>query len=362
MSKYDYLIVGCGLYGATFANQAHKNKKTVLLIDKRNHIAGNCYTEVIDNIHIHRYGPHIFHTNNKNIWNFILSFGEFNNYKHTVKCNTSKGLFSFPINLMTLYQLWAISTPEEAKHKLDSVRIKIDNPANFEEYILSQVGSEIYDIFFHGYTKKQWNIEPKYLPSCIAKRIPIRLNFNDNYFYDIYQGIPINGYTSIIENMIYGCDVELETDYLKKRDYYDSLAKKIIYTGPIDEFFECKLGKLDYRSLRFETQKIEVEDYQGCAIINYTDENTPYTRIIEHKHFNHNKNKVSWITKEYPSDNNEPYYPINNKNNNHKHNEYRKLSLKNSKYIFGGRLAEYKYYDMHQIIASALDTYKKYTN
>lgn len=359
--KYDYVVVGCGMFGATFAHQAILDKKKVLILDKRDHIAGNCYTEIRDNIHIHRYGPHIFHTNDKHIWDFISSFGKFYNYRHTVKSTTDRGLFSFPINLMTLYQLWGVNSPEEARSKLDSVKISIDNPTNLEEWILSQVGEEIYHTFIYGYTKKQWNTEPKNLPSFIIKRLPIRLSFNDNYFYDHYQGIPENGYTDIIQNMIYGCEVSLNTDYLVNRDYYDSLAHKVVYTGAIDEFFNSCFGQLDYRSLRFETQKVDVDDFQGCAIMNYTSESVPYTRITEHKHFLNTNSPVSWITHEYPDNSNEPYYPINNEINNTRYEQYKKLSKIDDKYIFGGRLAEYKYYDMHQIIGSALVKYDRST-
>lgn len=352
--KYDYLIVGCGIFGSVFAHQAKINKKNVLIIDKRDHIAGNCYIDIKDNIHIHKYGPHIFHTNNKTIWEFITSFGNFYPYKHTVKSMTDKGLFSFPINLLTFYQLWGISSPEEARSKLNSVKIKINNPSNLEEWILSQVGEEIYYIFIHGYTKKQWNTEPKNLPASIIQRLPIRFNFNDNYFDDTYQGIPINGYTDIISNMIHGCDLALETNYFDNRDYYDSLAKTVVYTGKIDEFFNFLFGKLSYRSLKFETQKIDVEDYQGSAIINYASESIPYTRITEHKHFLNTKSEYTYITKEYPDNTHEPYYPINNKINTIIYNKYKEISIKNPKYIFGGRLAEYRYYDMHQVIGSAL--------
>lgn len=363
MKKYDYLIVGGGLFGSVFSHRAILDKKTCLIIDKRNHIGGNCYTEVLDNIHIHKYGPHIFHTNDKNIWDFITSFGEFYPYKHTIKCITDKGLFSFPINLMTLYQLWGISNPEEAKIKLNSVKVQINKPSNLEEWALSQVGEEIYYTFIYGYTKKQWNTEPKNLPASIIQRLPIRLNFNDSYFYDSYQGIPIDGYTNIISRMIEGCDIELSVDYFCKKDYYNSLANQIVFTGQIDEFFTYCFGKLDYRSLKFKTEKVVTSDYQGCSVVNYTSEKTPYTRITEHKHFLPTQSNISYITKEYPDNTNQPYYPINNELNNRIYLQYKKLSLINKKYIFGGRLAEYRYMDMHQVIGSALNKYlKNYKN
>lgn len=360
--KYDYVIVGCGLFGATFAHQAKLDNKKILIIDKRKHIGGNCYTKIQDNIHVHKYGPHIFHTNNYQIWNFITSFSDFYPYKHTVKCVTDKGLFSFPINLMTLYQLWGVGSPEEARHKLNSVKISINNPTNLEEWVLSQAGEEIYYTFIYGYTKKQWNTEPKNLPSSIIKRLPIRLSFNDSYFDDIYQGIPVEGYTNIINKMIDGSDIELGVDYFNKKNYYDSLSKRIVFTGKIDQFFDYCFGKLSYRSLRFETQKINTKDYQGCSIINYTSENVPYTRITEHKHFLPTQSDFSYITKEYPDNNDEPYYPVNDELNNSIYLKYKKLSEINLKFIFGGRLAEYKYHDMHQIIGSALNKYSKYNS
>jgi UDP-galactopyranose mutase len=364
--KYDFLIIGCGLYGAVFAEQAIKDGKKCLIIDKRNHIGGNCYTEKIDNIDIHRYGPHIFHTNSDKIWNYVNKFALFNNFINRPKVSFNNKIYSFPINLMTLYQLWDVTSPAEAINKLNSVKINIQNPQNLEEWVLSQVGEEIYYTFIYGYTKKQWGTEPKNLPSFIIKRLPIRLTFDDNYYFDKYQGIPINGYTHMISNMINGADLLLDTNYFSNRDKYDSWAHKIIYTGPIDEFFEYQYGHLEYRSVSFETTKLNISDYQGNAIINFTSCDKPYTRIVEHKHFNKNSetpDDITYITKEFSSkfDNrSDPFYPINDIKNNDIYIKYTKL--KNNiehKYIFGGRLAEYKYYDMHQVIGSALTTYAK---
>lgn len=359
--KYDYVIVGAGFFGSVWAQQANENGFSCLVIDKREHIAGNCYTEKIKNIDVHRYGPHIFHTNDRKIWSYINKFAEFNNFTTRTKVKNGNQIFSFPINLMTLNQMWGVKTPEQAKNILEEKRIKIQNPSNLEEWILSQVGEEIYKKFVYGYTKKQWNKEPRDLPSSIIKRIPIRTNYNDNYFNDRFQGIPINGYTSIFEKLLSGANVELGIDYLKNKQYYDSLAtKKVIYTGAIDEFFDYKFGHLEWRSLRFENEIIENYDYQGNAIINYTDENIPYTRIIEHKHFNFKKQKDTVITKEFPQDwnkNKEKFYPLNDKINESKCKKYKAL-VNNKTHIFGGRLADYKYYDMHQVIASALHKFK----
>lgn len=355
--SYDYLIVGCGLYGATFANIAINKGKRVLIIDKRSHIAGNCYTEKTENINIHVYGPHIFHTSSKKIWEYVKQFSEFNHYVNRPKVIYQDKLFSFPINLFTLYQLWGVQTPEEAKEKLDKVRIKNENPKNLEEWILSQVGEEIYETFIKGYTSKQWNKNPKELPSDIIKRLPIRLTFDDNYFNDCYQGIPVDGYTKMIENMIEGCDVVLESDFFEKKDKWENYAKKIIYTGRIDQFYDNCYGELEYRGLRFERERLDIKDYQGNALVNYTEMSVPYTRIIEHKHFEFGKQDHTIITKEYPDDWNSkktPYYPINTKINTDLYSKYKQLNAKQNKYIFGGRLAEYRYYDMHQVIGSAL--------
>lgn len=356
--KYDYLIIGTGLYGSVFADRCKKNGLKCLLIDKRNHIGGNCFTEIVQEITVHKYGPHIFHTNSQKIWNYINQFAKFNNFINRPKVNYDSRIYSFPINLFTLYQLWGVSTPQEAKNKLEQVKVKISDPKNLEEYVLSIVGEEIYHIFIYGYTKKQWMCEPKNLPTFIIKRLPIRLNFDDNYYYDQYQGIPIGGYSQIIEQMIDGCDVILNEDYFDKKEYWDSLAKKILFTGRIDQFFNYQYGRLNYRTLRFENKKLEIDDYQGNAIINYTDANIPYTRIIEHKHFESTKNiNHTIITKEYPeiwNDNNIPYYPINTEENNSIFQKYDSLKNKNTKFLFGGRLAEYRYYDMDQIIGAAL--------
>ena len=363
--KYDYLIIGSGLFGAIFAYEMNKIGKRCLVIEKSNHIGGNCYTENIDGINIHKYGPHIFHTNDKDIWNYINQFAEFNNYKHTPKVNFNNNLFSFPINLMTLYQLWSVKTPFEANEKLNSVKLDIKNPQNLEEWILSQVGEEIYETFIKGYTQKQWNKDPKNLPSSIIKRLPIRLTFDDNYFFDKYQGIPIGGYTQIFEKMLDNIEVKLNTNYFDNRNYFNSLAENIVFTGKIDEFYNYQFGELEYRSLRFELEKHNIEYYQGCSIVNYTNYNIPYTRITEHKHFESSKSDITWITKEYPKDYKKgdiPYYPINDDKNNKIYNKYKELSKNETNVIFGGRLAEYKYYDMHQIIGSALVKVNKIIN
>lgn len=369
--KYDYLIVGAGLFGSTFAERALSENKKCLIIDKRSHIAGNCYTEKLDNIDIHRYGPHIFHTNDDRIWNYVNKFCSFNNFINRPKVLHKDQIFSFPINLLTLYQLWGVKTPSEAQNKLIQVKLHYNNPKNLEEWILSQVGFEIYDKFIYGYTKKQWGTEPKNLPPFIIKRLPIRLSFDDNYYTDKYQGIPIEGYTKMIQNMIGDTPVELGVDYLKDRDRLDNLAHKVVYTGCIDQFFNYEYGTLDYRSLRFDTAALDIDDHQGNAIINYTDDTVPYTRVIEHKHFNLSQKNSSigrtYITKEFPmkyGDGYDPFYPINNDRNMDCYSKYHdiykyKLS---KKFIFGGRLAEYRYYDMHQIIGSALNIYDRSNN
>ncbi|MBF8964580.1 UDP-galactopyranose mutase [Pontibacter sp. FD36] len=354
---YDYLIVGAGMYGATFAREMTDKGKKCLVIDRRSHIAGNCYTENKEGINIHKYGAHIFHTDDENIWNYVQRFAEFNNFKNSPRVRYKDKIYSFPINLFTLYQIYGVQTPEEARQKLEEVRVKNDNPQNLEEWILSQVGEEIYDIFIKGYTTKQWMKDPKELPSFIIKRLPIRLNFNDNYFFDRFQGIPIGGYTKLFENLLSGIEVQLDTDYFADRDYFDGLADKVVFTGRIDEFYNYRFGELEYRTLRFEHSYHAIEDYQGNAVVNYTELDIPYTRIIEHKHFEFGKQPYTYVTKEYPEvwqKDSIPYYPINDDTNTKIFNQYKTLSKEETKYIFGGRLADYRYYDMHQVIGSAL--------
>lgn len=361
--KYDYLIVGAGLFGSVFAQQAIERGKSCLIIDKRSHTGGNVYTEKINEINVHMYGPHIFHTSDRKIWEYVNRFVKFNNYINRPKVNYEGEIYSFPINLFTLYQIFGVKTPLEAKEHLKNLSVICDSPKNLEEWILSQVGDEIYKKFIYGYTKKQWGREPSELPASIIKRLPIRFNFDDNYFNDTYQGIPIGGYTSMIKSMQQGCEILLNTDFFSNREMYERIADKIVFTGAIDEFFNYSEGQLEYRSLSFELEIIQTPDYQGNAIINYTDENVPYTRICEHKHFESTKSESTIITKEFPEKwdiNKERYYPVNNKENNDRYLLYKKMANKiGDKYIFGGRLAEYKYYDMHQVIASALKKAKE---
>jgi UDP-galactopyranose mutase len=356
---YDYLIVGAGLFGSICARELTNDGKKVLVIDKRNHIGGNCYTSNEGGINVHTYGPHIFHTNNKQVWDYINQFVEFNHFTYRPKVKYDNNIYSFPINLMTLYQIYGVSTPSQAESILELERIHNNEPNNLEEWILSQVGTKLYETFIKGYTTKQWGRDPKYLPVSIIKRLPIRLTYDDNYFNDRYQGIPIGGYTQIFDKLLDDIDVKLGVDYFK-----DELPKhnRIIYTGPVDMFYNYIHGKLEYRSLRFENEYLDINDYQGNAAINYTDINIPYTRIVEHKHFEFGKQKHTIITREYPTTEGEPYYPINDKLNNDRYNLYKSLMDKENRVIFGGRLADYKYYDMHQVIASALHQVKILNN
>jgi len=360
--KYDYLIVGAGLFGSVFARQMTDAGKKCLIIDKRSHPAGNCYTEKIDGINMHVYGPHIFHTNNLEVWNYINKYSEFNNYINKPKVYYKNNIYSFPINLFTLYQLYGCKTPDEAKAKLDQVKIKISDPSNLEEWILSQVGKEIYETFIYGYTKKQWGREPKDLPSSIIKRLPIRLNFNDNYFFDRYQGIPIGGYTELFKKLNEGIEIALNSNYLKLKQYLDKITDKVVYTGALDEYFDFCYGDLEYRSLKFEHEFLKTKDYQGNAIFNYTEESIPFTRITEHKHFEFLETESTIITKEYPKEwkrGDEKYYPINDESNNNRYKKYKELIEKEKNIIIGGRMADYKYYDMHHVIALALNSAKK---
>jgi len=361
---YDYLIVGSGLFGSIFAHEAHLKGKSVLVIDKRNHIGGNCYTEKKEGIDVHVYGPHIFHTSDKKVWDFVNRFASFNNFVNRPKVNFKGRIFSFPINLMTLHQLWGVNSPEEAMRKLEEVRIPCDSPRNLEEWILSQVGKEVYETFIHGYTKKQWMREPSELPSSIIKRLPIRLNFDDNYFNDTYQGIPVNGYTEIFEGLLDGVEVETGIDFFENRKKWQKMARRIVFTGKIDEYYDYVYGELDYRTLRFENTTQD-GDYQGNAVINYTDPSVPYTRITEHKYFQPQRldktPRTIW-TKEYPAEwtrDSVPYYPIGDEKNNEIYRKYRQLAESQSNVLFGGRLAEYKYYDMHQVVGSALQKSRK---
>jgi UDP-galactopyranose mutase len=353
---YDYLIIGSGLFGSVCARELTDMGFKCLVVEKRQHIGGNCYTENVDGINVHKYGPHIFHTSNKKIWDYVNRFAEFNHFRYTPKVSYKGNIYSFPINLMTLNQVYGIKTPQEAKYKLDSVKVHTDAPKNLEEWILSQVGPELYEIFIKGYTTKQWGRSPKELPASIIKRLPIRLTFDDNYYFDTYQGIPIGGYTQIFQKLLEGIDIQLEIDYFNNREHFDSIATNVIYTGPVDQFYDYKFGKLEYRSLRFETKRLDIADFQGVAGVNYTEESIPYTRIIEHKHFEFGKQEHTVITKEYPSLSGEPYYPINDEINNARYKQYKTLMEKETKYIFGGRLADYQYYDMHQVIGSAIKT------
>jgi UDP-galactopyranose mutase len=362
---YDYLIVGSGLFGSDFAYLAKKNGKKCLVIEKRNHIAGNCYTENRDNINIHIYGPHIFHTSDDRVWKFMNELTDFHQYKHSPKVNFNGNIYSFPINLLTLNQLWGVKTPKEALDKLKEVKFDIKKPKNLEEWCLSEVGQEIYETFVKGYTQKQWQKDPKLLPTSIIKRLPIRTNFDDNYYFDKYQGIPVGGYTQIFDKLLDGIEVKTNTDYFSNKDYYDSISEKIVYTVKIDQFFDYKFGELEYRTLDLIHKGLDIEDFQGVSVMNYTSINVPYTRITEHKHFEKSKSNVTWITEEYSKEYKRgdiPYYPINDDQNNIRYNKYNKLKEEFPKFIFGGRLSEYKYYDMHQVVASAIHKFNKDNN
>lgn len=357
--KHNYLIVGSGLYGSTFARLAKDQGKSVIVVEKRNHIGGNIYTEEVEGINVHKYGAHIFHTNNKEAWDFVNRFAKFNDYKHTVLANYKGEIYNLPFNMNTFKKMWNIDTPEKAKSIIKEQSQNITNPTNLEEQCISMVGTDIYNKLVKGYTKKQWGRDPKDLPSFIIKRLPLRFEYNNNYFNATYQGIPIGGYTKLIENMLEGIEVKLNYDFLKHRD--DIEYETLVYTGPIDAYFDYKLGYLEYRSVRFEEETIDKPEYQENSVINYTDEQTPFTRIIEHKHFEQSNSNKTIITKEYPSEwkiGDEPYYPINDEKNNNLYNEYKHLADKQTNVIFGGRLAEYKYYDMDNIIEKALRFYK----
>ena len=356
---YDYVIVGSGLFGAVFAHEANKAGKKCLVLDKRNHIGGNIYCEKIEDINVHKYGPHIFHTNDLKIWNYVNQFVEFNRFTYSPVAVYQNKIYNLPFNMNTFNQLWGVISPMDAIKKItEQVQISgIKNPKNLEEQAIYLVGIDIYEKLIKGYTEKQWGKLAVDLPAFIIKRLPVRYTYDNNYFNDKYQGIPVGGYNKIIEGLLYGIEVKLNVDYNLDQCYWNSLGGKVIYTGAIDEFYKFKFGHLEYRSLKFKNEILDIENFQGNAGVNYTDAEIPYTRIIEHKHFEFGNQKSTVITKEYSVTwqlGMEPFYPVNDKINNDKYNLYNELTLKNDKVIFGGRLAEYKYYDMHQIIASAL--------
>ena len=358
--KYDYLIVGCGLFGATFARLATDAGKSCLVIDRREHIAGNCYTHNEGGIHVHRYGPHIFHTSNKVVWDFVHRFAEFNNFILSPKAYSGGNLYSLPFNMNTFYEIWGVKRPYSAKTIIDQQKFK-GKPSNLEEQALSLVGKDVYEKLIKHYTEKQWGRSATELPTFIIRRLPLRFTYDNNYFNDRYQGIPIGGYTAMFEKMLDGIEVRINTDYLENREYFDSLASKVVFTGPIDEYFNYELGELDYRSLRFEEERLDTENYQGNAIINYCDKSKDYTRIIEHKHFDKVNTNHTVITREYPQNYRRgltPYYPINDSANQDLYDKYREKSKALTKVLFGGRLAEYKYMDMHVVIESAMNKFK----
>ena len=366
--KYDYLIVGAGLFGAVFAHEAHKAGKKCLVIDRRPHIGGNTYTEETEGINVHKYGAHIFHTSDKEIWEYVNSFAEFNRYTNSPVARYKDELYNLPFNMNTFHALWGVRTPDEARAKIDEQKREaldemkaagVSEPRNLREQALSLVGKDIYEKLIEGYTEKQWGKRADDLPAFIIKRLPVRFTYDNNYFNDKYQGIPIGGYTAMIEKMLEGCEVRLNADYFRDRKSYDECADRIVFTGMIDEFYDYRFGELEYRSLRFENEVLDTDNYQGNAVVNYTEYEVPYTRIIEHKHFEFGTQEKTVITREYPAKwekGDEPYYPMNDEKNNALFARYKELADAEEKVIFGGRLGEYKYYDMHQVIRRALET------
>lgn len=367
--KYDYLVVGSGLYGAIFAHEAKAKGKSVLVVDKRPNIAGNVYTEKQEGINVHMYGAHIFHTNDKRVWNYITHFAEFNRFTNSPVANYKGELYSMPFNMYTFNKMWGVVTPEEATTKIEEQKKEITGePKNLEEQAISLVGRDIYEKLVKGYTEKQWGRDCKELPAFIIKRLPVRLTFDNNYFNALYQGIPIGGYTKMVENLLDGIEVRLNTDYLEHKAELDALADKVVYTGPIDAYFGFKLGTLEYRSVRFENETLDIPNFQGNAAVNYTDRETPWTRIIEHKWFEFGKDEdgndlpKTIISREYSSEwkaGDEPYYPVNDEKNGQLYAKYKELADNETGVIFGGRLGEYKYYDMDTTIASVLDMCEK---
>lgn len=366
---YDYLVVGAGLFGSVFAREAKDKGYSVLVVDKRDHIAGNVYTRKVEGINFHQYGAHIFHTNNKEVWDYVNKFITFNRFTNSPVANYKGELYSLPFNMYTFNKMWGVITPDEAKAKIEEQRKEVaGEPHNLEEQAISLVGRDIYEKLIKGYTEKQWGRDCKDLPSFIIKRLPVRFTFDNNYFNALYQGIPVGGYTRMVEKMLEGIEVRLNTDYLANKEELDSMAKKVIYTGAIDAYYDYRLGTLEYRSVRFENEVLDIPNFQGNAAVNYTDRETPYTRIIEHKWFEFGKDEdgndlpKTIISKEYSSEwkpGDEPYYPVNDERNSKLYAEYKALSLNEDKVIFGGRLGEYKYYDMDAVIASALKLTKE---
>lgn len=363
--KYDYLIVGAGLFGAVFAYEATKKGKKCLVIDKRDHIAGNIYTKETENINVHQYGAHIFHTSDRKIWDYVNSFADFNNYINSPVAVYKDELYNLPFNMNTFSKMWNIKTPYEAKAIIEKQieELNITEPQNIEEQALSLVGTDVYEKLIKGYTEKQWGRDCKELPAFIIKRLPLRFTYDNNYFNDRYQGIPIGGYTKIVEKMLEGSDVLLDTDYFEFIKDNEGIADKVLFTGMIDEYYDFCYGHLEYRTVRFETEVLDCDNYQGNAVVNYTDREVPYTRIIEHKHFEFGKQEKTIISREYSTEwepGMEPYYPVNNERNNDLFEKYKALADKEEKVIFGGRLGNYKYYDMDKVIIAALEAVEKY--
>jgi len=360
---YDYLIVGSGFFGSICAYELNKAGYKVCVIEKRSHIGGNCYTENKDGINIHEYGPHIFHTSNKDIWKWINQFVSFNDFTLRPVANYKGEIYSLPFNMWTFSKLWGVTHPDQAKLEIKHQSKHIGEPQNLEEQAIKLVGTDVYEKLIKGYTIKQWKKDPKELPKEIIKRLPVRFNYDNNYFNDKYQGIPIGGYTQIFEKLLEGIDVKLGVDYLKNKEYWGNQSNKIIYTGPIDAFYDYQFGELEYKTTIFEHNKINTDNYQGTVMMNYTDKDISFTRCIEHKHFENVNSDITWITYEYPNiykaGETEPYYPVNDVENNTKYQKYKNLADQEKNIIFGGRLAEYKYYDMHQVIESALNKIKQ---
>lgn len=371
MSKYDYLIVGAGLFGAVFAHEAHKAGKKCLVIDRRSHIGGNVYTENTEGINVHKYGAHIFHTSNRKVWEYMNSFADFNRYTNSPVARYKDELYNLPFNMNTFHALWGVRTPEEARAKIEEQKAEaveemrsagVSEPRNLREQALTLIGRDIYEKLVEGYTEKQWGRRADELPAFIIRRLPVRFTYDNNYFNDKYQGIPEGGYTALIGKMLEGTEVRLNEDFFNDRSGYEACADRIVFTGMLDEFYGYRFGELEYRSLKFETEVLDTDNFQGNAVVNYTEYEIPYTRIIEHKHFEFGTQEKTVITREYPvkwKKGDEPYYPMNDEKNNRLFEKYRELADSEEKVIFGGRLGEYRYYDMHQVVEKALDAAKK---